>query len=112
MEIVLLGAAGAVASVWYLMRRRTRLNREAKDARLRTLRRLRAKPASAPETSGTTVSRSTWGASSRVAVIEHLLLGTLIAIVVLVSASLMGVNLYAWYNKMGAYVKMLEVKVP
>ncbi len=32
MGIVLLGAAGAVATVWYLLRRRTRLNREARDA--------------------------------------------------------------------------------
>ncbi len=33
--------------------------------------------------------------------IEYLLLGTLIAIVVVVGATLMGANLNAWYNAMG-----------
>ncbi len=44
--------------------------------------------------------------------IEYLLLGTLIAIVVVVGATLMGVNLNAWYNKMGLYVKALDGLVP
>ncbi len=44
--------------------------------------------------------------------IEYLLLGTLIAIVVVVGATLLGVNLNAWYNAMGVYIKTLSAGIP
>ena len=44
--------------------------------------------------------------------IEYLLLGTLIAIVVVVGATLMGVNINAWYNTMGVYINTLAGFIP
>ena len=44
--------------------------------------------------------------------IEYLLLGTLIAIVVVVGATLMGVNLNTWYNDMGLYIADLSALIP
>ena len=43
--------------------------------------------------------------------IEYLLLGTLIAIVVVVGATLLGTEINTWYNAMGAYVKTLAAKI-
>ncbi len=44
--------------------------------------------------------------------IEYLLLGTLIAIVVVVGATLMGANLNAWYNAMGVWVAGQSALIP
>ncbi len=44
--------------------------------------------------------------------IEYLLLGTLIAIVVVVGATLMGANINAWYNAMGVYINTLAGFIP
>ena len=44
--------------------------------------------------------------------IEYLLLGTLIAIVVVVGATLMGANINAWYNTMAVYINTLAGFIP
>ncbi len=44
--------------------------------------------------------------------IEYLLLGTLIAIVVVVGAGAMGVSLNDWYNAMAGWVGAQEALIP
>ncbi len=43
--------------------------------------------------------------------IEYLLLATLIAIVVVAGATLLGTNLNTWYSKMGSWVTTQTAKV-
>ncbi len=44
--------------------------------------------------------------------IEYLLLGTLIAIVVVVGAGALGVSINAWYNTMSGWVNTLAALIP
>ena len=44
--------------------------------------------------------------------IEYLLLGTLIGVVVVAGASLLGVNVNTWYTTMGGWVSTQEAAIP